>query len=399
MKTQRFILSAIITSILLLVTSCDLLKIQIFKTTTPTPLPTQTYTLTSTLTPTFTPSITPSPTSSPTITHTPTALIYALQGTPLPQGLPLITTQNAGSVSALAQMQQSVVTGLKWLPTGDRLAVAQTNSVTLYDATTHTVAMIIPTDEGLVDFDFSPNGKVLATAYQLGSDVQGYAGVVQILVAPKYARLAVFGDYRAISNVKYLPDGSAIALAYTSVLDEQNSVEFRNAFTWEITSTLQTGPVLSIAFSPHGSYLASVPDRYAIKIWDIENGEIMHILHTSFTDAVNSLAFSPLGDSLATGHYDGTIHIWDIDSGDEVRSFNHQGVIESLTFSPDGQIIAAGTSYKSQDIVLYSASTGELLRTLGGHQSGVEYLSFSPSGQLIASASYDGNIYLWGIRP
>jgi WD40 repeat protein len=42
---------------------------------------------------------------------------------------------------------------------------------------------------------------------------------------------------------------------------------------------------------------------------------------------------------------------------------------------------------------------GVLLKSLEGHQHAVQNLAFSPVGNLLASASYDGEIRLWGIRP
>ncbi|MFN3308168.1 MAG: WD40 repeat domain-containing protein [Anaerolineales bacterium] len=39
------------------------------------------------------------------------------------------------------------------------------------------------------------------------------------------------------------------------------------------------------------------------------------------------------------------------------------------------------------------------MRKLEGHRRGVNFLQFSANGQLLASASYDGTVRLWGIRP
>ncbi len=75
------------------------------------------------------------------------------------------------------------------------------------------------------------------------------------------------------------------------------------------------------------------------------------------------------------------------------------GVVESLAFDQNGQILASGSSYQAALIEIWSVTSGEKLRELEGHLRGVNFLAFSTSNQLLASASYDGTIRLWGIRP
>jgi WD40 repeat protein len=122
-------------------------------------------------------------------------------------------------------------------------------------------------------------------------------------------------------------------------------------------------------------------------------------LYTSFTGAVNCLAFSHDGKILATGHYDGVIRFWDVESGELIREITTSGVIEALSFSPLGGVLASGGSYQDFSIRLWDVQSGALLRTLEGHSRGVDNLEFSPNGQMLASAAYDGTLRLWGIRP
>ena len=127
--------------------------------------------------------------------------------------------------------------------------------------------------------------------------------------------------------------------------------------------------------------------------------EPIAVLPTSFTGAINSVVFSNDGSTLASGHYDGAINIWNPRTGQLLRTIQSKGVVESLAFSPDGILLAAGYSYVDNNIRIYAIDSGELLRTLEGHVHAVEYLSFAPNGQSLASASYDGSIRLWGLRP
>jgi WD40 repeat protein/DNA-binding XRE family transcriptional regulator len=74
---------------------------------------------------------------------------------------------------------------------------------------------------------------------------------------------------------------------------------------------------------------------------------------------------------------------------------NTFGDILSLSFSPNGQFLAAGTS--NGEIWLYSLQKEALLRTLRGHTNGVWSVAFSPDGKLLASGSDDQTVRLWDI--
>ena len=72
---------------------------------------------------------------------------------------------------------------------------------------------------------------------------------------------------------------------------------------------------------------------------------------------------------------------------------NTFGDILSVTFSPNGQLIAAGTS--NGKIWLYSFQQDTLLSILGGHTDGVWAVAFSPDGRTLASGSDDQTVRLW----
>jgi WD40 repeat protein len=378
--------------------------------TSPTPSPTATLLPTNTSSPTLTPThtqtptatstSTPTPTLTPTPTPTPTPLLLVQAGTPLPETLERISPVNAANTSGLAYWEEETVTDLAWSPDGETLAVASPGRIALYNPYTRENFQNINANEGVVSIAFSPDGKWLASGNQLGSEQEGYAGFLDFWRATNWEPLGIlYEDPQAVSKITFSPEGKSFAAAFTSNISQDNFVAIWDTLTWEVTQTLKTGTALNIAFSPDGKLLATTPDRYAIKLWDIGDNSLLYKLYTSFTGAVNSLAFSPNGDRLATGHYDGSIRIWDTNTGKLLGTYPSDGVIQSLAFSPDGRIIASGHSYQDNNIRLWDADTGQLLRTLDGHQHAVDILEFSPNGELLASGSYDGSVRLWGIRP
>jgi serine/threonine protein kinase len=117
---------------------------------------------------------------------------------------------------------------------------------------------------------------------------------------------------------------------------------------------------------------------------------------TGHTESVWSVSFSPDGRLLASGSEDNTIKLWRVSDGALVRTLTgHTGGVNSVSFSPDGRLLASGSWDKT--IKLWRVSDGSLVRTLTGHARQVTSVSFSPDGSLLASGSWDGTIKLWRV--
>jgi WD40 repeat protein len=83
--------------------------------------------------------------------------------------------------------------------------------------------------------------------------------------------------------------------------------------------------------------------------------------------------------------------------GERVRTLEgHTGLVLSVAFSPDGQLLASGSW--DDTVILWDVRTGERVRTLEGHTDDVNSVAFSPDGRLLASGSGDGTVILWGVR-
>ncbi len=108
---------------------------------------------------------------------------------------------------------------------------------------------------------------------------------------------------------------------------------------------------------------------------------------------VNSIAFSPDGQIIASGSADGNVKLWESSSGKQIKSLiRHPYPIISIAFSPDGNILACGSD--SGSIALWDLNYKEKIRTFKEHEGKVWSILFSNDGKLIVSSSDDKTIRL-----
>ena len=78
----------------------------------------------------------------------------------------------------------------------------------------------------------------------------------------------------------------------------------------------------------------------------------------------------------------------------------HKGIVLSVAFSPDGNLLASGERHGP--IKVWDVDTNQLRTTLTGHSDkrlgfSVIALGFSPDNKILASGSYDHTAKLWNL--
>jgi WD40 repeat protein len=109
------------------------------------------------------------------------------------------------------------------------------------------------------------------------------------------------------------------------------------------------------------------------------------------TGLVNSVTFSPDGQRIATQGGAGTVRVWDAATGRQMLSL--KGGINGAVFSPDGRRIASGGW--NGTVRVWDIQTGQEKLTLKGHIHPVRGVVFSPNGQRIASGDGAGTVRVW----
>ncbi len=160
------------------------------------------------------------------------------------------------------------------------------------------------------------------------------------------------------------------------------------------------GPILTLAFSPRGSILASGGDDKTVRLWDVDKQQELKICKGHRMDgrshhyAVRALAFSPDGSKLLSGSEDHTAQLWNAGTGEMLASLPHQDVVEVVAFSPDGQRLLTGSSDRTAQ--LWDAASGQALGPPLEHPGVVAAADFGAEGAFV-TAGRDGTAHVWGL--
>ena len=170
--------------------------------------------------------------------------------------------------------------------------------------------------------------------------------------------------------------------------------------------------IKDIMFTPNGRILVSVSDDKTICLWDADSGQRLKTIRGQIGDGYEGELFagalSPDGRTLAVAGYlshandgeYGRIRLINIETGEQTGLLKGQsGAIYSLAFSPDGKLLASGSS--DQTVRIWeigtdgSSNSGKAVATLEGHRDNIYGMDFAPDNSKVVSASHDHTLRLW----
>ncbi len=271
------------------------------------------------------------------------------------------------------------------------------------------------------------------------------AGASVRLGTNRFWHLAERGN-EGLNDLTFAPDGRTLAaLGYQdgciSLWEVPSGALIRK---WEADDADRCG---ELAFSPDGRLLG-VGSNDGVRIWDAHTGRLVRKLTKNWADA-HGVAFSPDGRLLAGAMaLHGTVDVWDVVTGKRAARFEpephpvvpadspHKGEwFECVAFSPDGTLVAAGSTFQVYHDVrgaeatalqkrliakqghttrcgwgrktyvvedrgrvwCWELATGRLVAKLEGHELPVERVRFTPDGRLVSCGS-DGAVWAWDVR-
>ncbi|XP_043260779.1 notchless protein homolog 1 [Colletes gigas] len=156
--------------------------------------------------------------------------------------------------------------------------------------------------------------------------------------------------------------------------------------------------VISVAFSPDGTCLASGSGDTTVRFWDIYT-QTPYFTCEGHKHWVLCISWSPCGSKLASACKNGVILLWNKDTGKQIdRAMSgHSMWVTSLCWEPyhkNPECRYLVSASKDCDLRIWDTKLGQTVRVLSGHTRSVTCVRWGGSG-LIYSASQDRTVKVW----
>ncbi|MDZ7961444.1 MAG: CHAT domain-containing protein [Aulosira sp. DedQUE10] len=152
--------------------------------------------------------------------------------------------------------------------------------------------------------------------------------------------------------------------------------------------------ITNINFSPDNKIIISSGNDGSINLWHINS--IKPISLEGHNRSVNNVSFSPDSQIIASSSDDNTVKLWKRD-GTWIKTLYHEKGVKYVKFSPDGKMIASATGTDEDLTIKLWNREGNLLTTLIPNEMYPESVSFSSDGQMLAAHS-GAKVILWELN-
>lgn len=170
----------------------------------------------------------------------------------------------------------------------------------------------------------------------------------------------------SVTSVKWLDDGRIVSVSHDRTLK-----------LWK-----SSGELIK-SFNVHSHWINSLATNMDFKHRVIGDAEVLKKIRTP-----NTLKIATCSD-------DKTVGFLDLDSNEYTKLVGHQGVVNHVSFSPNGEYLASASFDKS--VKLWCGKTGKFIGNFRGHVSQVFQICWSADSKFLLSSSKDSTVKLWDV--
>jgi WD40 repeat protein/serine/threonine protein kinase len=309
-------------------------------------------------------------------------------------------------------------------PDGSQVATADERAAQIWDGQTHRLLFTLPHGTEVYQILYAPDGAWLATVTatrlklwdaKTGAFIRDLATPPDQATTPDFQRAAISSTGKLVAAI-YVdgsvtrvwdtqsgkqvaelrdphPDGF-VRLAFSQndylAVTGGNDAHVFAPLTWRRVLTVP-GPVRSLAFGARGQ-LATGSTNGDVSLFEIPSGQRLRQLR-QFGESVESLAFSSDGKLVAAGGRDGTMQVWWTSSGVLKSQFNpRRSKIVAVEFDQTATSLLA--AHADGTAVVADVAQGLPIATLDGPLSALRVARFGPRGHVVG-AFRDGTARIW----
>jgi WD40 repeat protein len=211
-----------------------------------------------------------------------------------------------------------------------------------------------------------------------------------VMISPQYR----------IYGVTFSPDGKTFSLTNGDTMSVDLYTLSQSSDPYPLTGFTTAAPVFDAGFAGSANTLVWHA-RGTIQLQDIASKSMgASFSHedfvTAFTLSVDGKVLASASAKIINGDYKPAVILWDAASGSELKTLVLENPATSLSFSPDGSLLAAAAG---NDVQIWDTTSGTQITNLTGHSGAVNLAAFSPDGRSLVSVGGDNQLMLWEIIP